>query len=136
MAIVFIYKFDQPCFSIFLLIFKSCAKFKQLYRMYNIKWNFQDCINLSQPFLPEYNKIYLSVIASIAFTLHEIKQRNFFRDIQLYLPINITINGMTLVLYMYVLALRARLYSSSACCRAAYLYKNCNRNFQRLKNLL
>ena len=28
--------------------------------------------------LPEYNKIYLSVIAFIVFTLHQVKQRKFF----------------------------------------------------------
>ena len=28
---LFSYKFDQPCFSIFLLIFKACATFKRLY---------------------------------------------------------------------------------------------------------
>jgi hypothetical protein len=30
-GILFSYKFDQPCFSIFLLIFKACAIFKRLY---------------------------------------------------------------------------------------------------------
>jgi hypothetical protein len=28
---LFSHKFDQPCFSIFLLIFKVCATFKRLY---------------------------------------------------------------------------------------------------------
>ena len=28
---LFSYKFNQPCFSIFLLIFKACAIFKRLY---------------------------------------------------------------------------------------------------------
>jgi hypothetical protein len=28
---LFSYKFDQPCFSIFLLIFKECATCKRLY---------------------------------------------------------------------------------------------------------
>ena len=28
---LFSYKFDQPCLSIFLLIFKACATFKRLY---------------------------------------------------------------------------------------------------------
>jgi hypothetical protein len=28
---LFSYKFDKPRFSIFLVIFKACAKFKQLY---------------------------------------------------------------------------------------------------------
>jgi hypothetical protein len=35
-------------------------------------------ISVSQLAFPEYNKIYLSVIAFIIFALHEIKQRKFF----------------------------------------------------------
>ena len=44
----------------------------------NIKHHFWGCISKSKLAFPEYNRIYLSAIAFIVFTLHQIKQRTFF----------------------------------------------------------
>jgi hypothetical protein len=44
----------------------------------NITWNIYGCISRSKLAFPQYNKCYLSVIAFIVFTSHEIKQRKFF----------------------------------------------------------
>jgi hypothetical protein len=44
----------------------------------NIKYHFWGCISKSKLAFPEYNIIYLSAIAFIVFTLHQIKQRKFF----------------------------------------------------------
>jgi hypothetical protein len=43
-----------------------------------IKYHFWGCISKSKLAFPEYNRIYLSAIAFIVFTLHQIKQRKFF----------------------------------------------------------
>ena len=69
--------FHQPCFSIFLLIFKACAKFKHLL-LSHVILNEIGCTSKSKLAFPKYNKMYFSVIAFVVFILHEIKQRKFF----------------------------------------------------------